>query len=156
MTKPIKWHLRSAKIHWVQKQRLWSDWAKAQADLSLRWTHNQFVDFVIIGGSFYLKGNVYAFREGNSVKTDLLSFWKGICYKRKEFALPGSKFFPVVVDPFLCGSKQDVRKIVFLVIIVEKLPSVCIQIKAVHIFLMRAIVSFGCCITFRLLNSRPT
>ena len=29
------------------KQRLWSDWADAQADLSLRWAHNHFVGFVM-------------------------------------------------------------------------------------------------------------
>ena len=28
-------------------QRLWSDWANAQADLSLRWAHTQFVGFVM-------------------------------------------------------------------------------------------------------------
>ena len=29
------------------KQRLWSDWADAQADLSLRWAHIYFVGFVM-------------------------------------------------------------------------------------------------------------
>ena len=29
------------------QQRLWSDWANAQADLSLRWTHSHFVGFVM-------------------------------------------------------------------------------------------------------------
>ena len=29
------------------QQRLWSDWADAQADWSLRWAHNHFVDFVM-------------------------------------------------------------------------------------------------------------
>ena len=29
------------------QRRLWSDWADAQADLSLRWAHNHFVGFVI-------------------------------------------------------------------------------------------------------------
>ena len=28
-----------------RKQRLWSDWADAQADLSLRWAHSRFVGF---------------------------------------------------------------------------------------------------------------
>ena len=28
-------------------RRLWSDWADTQADLSLRWTHNHFVGFVM-------------------------------------------------------------------------------------------------------------
>ena len=28
-------------------RRLWSDWADAQADLSLRWAHNHFVGFVM-------------------------------------------------------------------------------------------------------------
>ena len=29
------------------QRRLWSDWANAQADLSLRWAHTHFVDFVM-------------------------------------------------------------------------------------------------------------
>ena len=29
------------------QRRLWSDWADAQADLSLHWVHSHFVDFVI-------------------------------------------------------------------------------------------------------------
>ena len=29
------------------QRRLWSDWAEAQADLSLRWAHTHFVDFVM-------------------------------------------------------------------------------------------------------------
>ena len=29
------------------QRRLWSDWADAQADLSLRWAHTHFVDFVM-------------------------------------------------------------------------------------------------------------
>ena len=29
------------------QRRLWSDWADAQADLSLRWVHNHFVGFVM-------------------------------------------------------------------------------------------------------------
>ena len=29
------------------QRRLWSDWADAQADLSLRWAHTYFVDFVM-------------------------------------------------------------------------------------------------------------
>ena len=41
------------KKHWVlsyplsAQWRLWSDWADAQADLSLRWTHTHFVGFVM-------------------------------------------------------------------------------------------------------------
>ena len=29
------------------RQRLWSDWVDAQADLSLRWAHSHFVGFVM-------------------------------------------------------------------------------------------------------------
>ena len=29
------------------QRRLWSDWADAQADLSLRWAHTHFVGFVM-------------------------------------------------------------------------------------------------------------
>ena len=31
----------------IGQRRLWSDWADAQADLSLRWAHNHFVGFVM-------------------------------------------------------------------------------------------------------------
>ena len=67
MTKPTKWlcvqrRLRSVLIRvfavrmkkaWVlsyplsAQRRLWSDWADAQADLSLRWAHTHFVGFVM-------------------------------------------------------------------------------------------------------------
>ena len=72
VTKPTKWHVRPAKTHislgicpvwsesslcaqWVAKNPRflhadsedWSDWADAQADLSLRWAHTHFVGFVM-------------------------------------------------------------------------------------------------------------
>ena len=72
MTKPAKWHVRPAKTQislgirpvwsvfnvcikkaWVLRyalsaqRRLWSDWADAQADLSLRWAHSHFVGFAM-------------------------------------------------------------------------------------------------------------
>ena len=72
MTKPIKWHICPAKTqislgirpdwsesslsawrkvgslatHWAHSED-WSDWADAQADLSLRWAHTHFVGFVM-------------------------------------------------------------------------------------------------------------
>ena len=71
MTKPTKWHVRPArtpislgnkpslirifavrmKKAWVlsyqssAQSKLWSDWADAQVDLSLRWVHSHFVGF---------------------------------------------------------------------------------------------------------------
>ena len=61
MTKPTKWvcaqrRLRSAwvfAVHSMAKlsscgqRRLWSDWADAEADLTLRWAHSHFVGFVM-------------------------------------------------------------------------------------------------------------
>ena len=64
MTKPTKWSVRPAKTQirvfavrilktWVlcyplsDQRRLRSDWADAQADLSLRWAHSHFVGFVM-------------------------------------------------------------------------------------------------------------
>ena len=72
MTKPTIWHVRPAKTQispgirpvrsvfavrmkkaWVlsypvsARRRLLSDWADAQADLSLRWAHGHFVGFVM-------------------------------------------------------------------------------------------------------------
>ena len=35
------------KLSSCGQRRLWSDWADAQADLSLRWTHSHFVGFVM-------------------------------------------------------------------------------------------------------------
>ena len=72
VTKPTKWHVRPAKTqislgirsvwpesslstwrkrgslatHWAHSEALWSDWADAQADLSLRWAHSHIVGFV--------------------------------------------------------------------------------------------------------------
>ena len=62
MTKPKNWHVHPAKTqislirvfavsmkkatHWAHSE-LWSDWADAQADLSLRWAHSHFVGFVM-------------------------------------------------------------------------------------------------------------
>ena len=60
MAKQTKWHVRPAKTQislgmkkaWVlsnplsAQQRL-SDWADAQADLSLGWAHSHFVGFVM-------------------------------------------------------------------------------------------------------------
>ena len=69
MTKPTKWHVHPANsqislgirpvwsesslsawgklgslaTHWVHRED-WSDWADAQADLSLHWAHSQFVE----------------------------------------------------------------------------------------------------------------
>ena len=34
------------KLSSCGQRRLWSDWADAQADLSLRWAHSHFVGFV--------------------------------------------------------------------------------------------------------------
>ena len=39
VTKPTKWHVAHSED--------WSDWADAQADLSLRWAHSHFVGFVM-------------------------------------------------------------------------------------------------------------
>ena len=44
--------LGSLATHWAHsalsaQQRLWSDWADAQADLSLHWAHTHFVGFVM-------------------------------------------------------------------------------------------------------------
>ena len=72
MTKPTKWHVRPVKTQislgirpvwsvfavrmktaWVlnyplsAQQRIWSDWADAQAGLSLRWAHSHFIGFVM-------------------------------------------------------------------------------------------------------------
>ena len=59
------WHslIRVFAVHmkkaWVlsyplsAQRRLWSDWADAQADLSLRWVHSHFVGFVMMWLNFF-------------------------------------------------------------------------------------------------------
>ena len=85
LTKPIKRHVRPAKtqislgIHLVWSEsslsawrklgslaahrahsKDWSDWANAQADLSLRWAHSHFVGFVMTHLIFFqLSSRVY-------------------------------------------------------------------------------------------------
>ena len=38
-------NLGSLATHWAHSERLWSDWADAHADLSLRWAHRSFCWF---------------------------------------------------------------------------------------------------------------
>ena len=53
--RPVGWTVFTVRMKkaWVlnyplsAQQRLWSDWADAQADLSLRWVHSHFVGFVM-------------------------------------------------------------------------------------------------------------
>ena len=40
-------HGSSLKFSLCEQRRLWSEWADAQADLSLRWAHTHFVGFVM-------------------------------------------------------------------------------------------------------------
>ena len=83
-TKPTIWHVRPAKTQirlgicplWSEsslvlngllrtlaffscgQRRLWSDWANAQADLSLRWAHSHSVGFVMRRLNCHLKMNL--------------------------------------------------------------------------------------------------
>ena len=80
MTKPTNWHVRPAKTqislgicpvwsesslsawrklgslatHWAYSED-WSDWADAQADLSLRWAHSHSIGFVVRGLKSWLQ-----------------------------------------------------------------------------------------------------
>ena len=56
------------------QRRLWSDWADAQADLSLRWAHSHFVDFVMSRLISYMVASS-AYKS-----VDATTFWK---YKRQ-------------------------------------------------------------------------
>ena len=42
------------------QRRRWSDWADAQADLSLRWAHTHFVGFVTRRFNSFLRSSVFA------------------------------------------------------------------------------------------------
>ena len=46
-----------SKLSSCRQRRLWSDWADAQADLSLRWAHTHFVGFVTRRLKWYLMSN---------------------------------------------------------------------------------------------------
>ena len=51
--------------HWAYSEG-WSDWADAQADLSLRWAQSHFVGFVMaLGGSNGLKYRSYLYKESS-------------------------------------------------------------------------------------------
>ena len=99
MRKPIKWRVRPEKGHppnlirvfsvrmkkaWVlsyplsAQRRLWSDWADAQTDLSVRWAHNHFVGFVMRRLIRVLRHGpsrlFHSFRAG-PIKQKLLALW---------------------------------------------------------------------------------
>ena len=57
------------------QRRLWSDWADAQADLSLRWAHSHFVDFV----TSRLKSRLFMVSQLNVGRTRLTSSEKRDC-----------------------------------------------------------------------------
>ena len=80
MTKPTKWPVRPAKTQislgirpvwsesslcarWVAnsrgQRRLWSDWAEAQADLSLSWAHRSFFCFCHTAAHIYDEKTIY-------------------------------------------------------------------------------------------------
>ena len=80
------------KIAWVHsyplsaQRRLWSDWADAQADLSLRWAHTHFVGFVMsrlkladnLGSEqSAILASVTVCYEPRHEKTCLRVFWPG-------------------------------------------------------------------------------
>ena len=53
---------------------------------------------------WWLRGNVTLSGAETLTKIILPAFWKGIYFKRKEFASQGSKLFPFRVDPFTEGT----------------------------------------------------
>ena len=74
MTQPTKWLCRVFAVRMKKAQvfsyplsaqrRLWSDWADAQADLSLRWAHSHFVGFVMSRLNYQnFSSNYYAHLE---------------------------------------------------------------------------------------------
>ena len=49
------------------QQRLWSDWADAQADLSLHWAHTHFVGFVMLGLNYSELGKPCQYAESGNI-----------------------------------------------------------------------------------------
>ena len=82
--------LGSSATHWAHSED-WSDWADAQADLSLRWTHTHFVGFVM--------------RRLNWLMSSMSSFFKIAKQLLKAaadfhcFKLQGSPFIMLCLGP---------------------------------------------------------
>ena len=71
--------LESLTTHWAHSED-WSDWADAQADLSLRWAHSHFVGFVVRRLTFEVTreaGNWKLKSGGDRINSPL----NGICWK---------------------------------------------------------------------------
>ena len=140
-TKPIKWHVRPAKDRpghspnliryfavrvkkpWVlsyplsAQRRLWSDWADAQADLSLRWVHMPFLWFcraltqIIVNTAHLKRLPLFGVDNGeeeskiNKWKRRGLAFW---CQKRKwksylwpNYGFINESFYPPPPTPHI-------------------------------------------------------
>ena len=57
------------------QRRLWSDWADAQADLSLHWAHTYFVGFVMSRLNYCLLGLI----DGKDIEHDCINNWHYDC-----------------------------------------------------------------------------
>ena len=89
MTKPTKWHVRPTKTlislglsyPWSAQRILWSDWADAQADLSLRGAYSHFVGFFMLRLNWF---SVYNFRM-NEEHFELKKKKKSNCLVKSRF-----------------------------------------------------------------------
>ena len=80
------------------QRRLWSDWADAQADLSLRWVQSHFVDFVT-RRLIYLNTNLRTLREQTVTYTLKLNIVSGLSINKGNF-----------IDKTLMSSKLKLAK----------------------------------------------
>ena len=78
------WSESSLCAHWVAKypsqRRLWSDWADAQADLSLRWAHSHFLLVLSCRGSIYKNEGGPRNADNDPVYKTTLDWTKSLAY----------------------------------------------------------------------------
>ena len=94
------------------QRRLWSDWADAQADLSLRWAHIPFCWFCHDAAQLYVDGLSYNF--GN--KLLIICWWllfaikhRHICMINLHFVLKICFIFINLINHFMMYEKQAVQ-----------------------------------------------
>ena len=57
------------------QRKLWSDWADAQADLSLHWAHIHFVVFFHVVAQLFLLNQIWIYEENIEKALSLLIYW---------------------------------------------------------------------------------
>ena len=80
-------NLGSLAIHWAHSKD-WSDWADAQADLSLCWAHTHSVGFVMSWLRFFLTDTKYKFRRILVLAATVLINWDATWQNQQSGCAP--------------------------------------------------------------------